>query len=266
MKKYIILLAMLSLVILPSCNTTKDKKTTTTKEVTVTKAETTAITESNTNVESANATTTNSPQNCAPKVFKLKEDIIEYYNQRANYAKANAKVCKIVNQEVNLLPGCEIVGPFSNKIKEKFNEANSVDNEVYSDRESILKNFPVAGQNYCSALKSSMVELASCYYDKGNYYIELHLKDDPKGTQNYSRTCMNVSDPKFIVDKIKLDLLKEKNIEATCKGCIIKATIDEKTGNITSLYYYMPTYLLVKVLGTYNNFGYYILQNWSIEY
>lgn len=265
--------ATFTIISLVGCNRTKNKiKSDTTEKVTVTKNKVTAITDKNTSqdiTKPAVATTENIPNSKNTESiqnYKMKNEIVYFYNDCVNSIKSKASIAKIVYQEANPVENFTPTGPFTKNANKEFFSKCKLEYPICNNKELFKKYFPVATQTYCSKLHPSMVNRASCYYDRGNYFVEIYLKDDPEGTQDYSSTCMNIISPHFVATNAKISLIKEKNIKASCKGCILKATIDEKTGNVTSLYHYMPTYLCIKAIGTYNTFAFYMIQNWSITY
>lgn len=281
--KFISILAtFLILILFVACNSkmsNKQKKQEASErsktKITVTESKITAITDQNTSsniTKPANATTKKNNQNASVKEkvslknYKLKDEIVYFYNSCANKVKSDAKIAKIIYHEATPLQDFKATGPFAKSINNKFFKEDGLVDYNCNNEEMIRKYFPIAEQTYSSKLEPYMVDRASCYYDKGNYFVEIHLKNDPEGTLSYSSTCLTVFSPDYILKNAKIDIVKKENIKSSCKDCILKATIDEKTGNMVSLYYYMQNYLNVKILGTYNTFAFYFIQHWSISY
>jgi|GEM_PF-2692102 len=233
--------------------------TTTTKETEKPAIATTAKRTSTTQPKSATT------QSSIKQYYSISE-IVDLYNTSANKVKPTAKVATRNSQKLVALQKTPTSGPFASIFKEHFHKGSSNKPLACSNKELKSKHFLICNKDYTSKLKADMVSSASCTYKDGKYSIVIKLKDDPAGTQNYSSTCLTVITPKLIADNAKTSIIKEKNITATCKGCILKATIDEKTGNILTLYYKMPTYITAKVFGTNNNFAFYIEQDWSISW
>ncbi|NCC87098.1 MAG: hypothetical protein EOM05_04435 [Clostridia bacterium] len=202
--------------------------------------------------------------NTKVKQYSTPSEIVDLYNSCANKVKPNAKVATRNSQKLVALQKAPTSGPFASIFEENFHKGSSNEPLVCNSKELKINHFCIRNKSYTSKLQANMVSSASCTYKNGKYSILIKLKNDPVGTQDYSSTCLSVVSAKLIADTAKTSIVKEKNITATCKGCILKATIDEKTGNMLTLYYKMPTYITAKIFGTNNDFAFYIEQDWSI--
>ena len=198
------------------------------------------------------------------KQYSTPSEIVDLYNSCANKVKPNAKVATRNSQKLVALQKAPTSGPFASIFKENFHKGSSSKPLICNNKKLKIKHFLINNKSYTSKLQANMVSSASCTYKDGKYSILIKLKNDPVGTQDYSSTCLPVVSAKLIADTAKTSIVKEKNITATCKGCILKATIDEKTGDMLTIYYKMPTYITAKIFGTNNDFAFYIEQDWSI--
>lgn len=214
----------------------------------------------------AEVATTRAKSSKMIKQYKTKEEVVKLYNDSSNKVKPFSKVATRNYQHLEPLSDFATSGPFADVIEKNFYRGTITKPLVCSTTAQREKHFPLIEQNYTSHLKANMVSSAICTYENGVYSLTIKLKNDPDGTQKYSSSCFSVVSPKIIADNANVSVIKEKNITATCKGCIIKATIDEKTGNMLSMYYKMPTYLAIKVIGTNNTFAFYVEQDWTITW
>ena len=202
--------------------------------------------------------------NLKVKQYSTPSEIVELYNSCANKVKPNAKVATRNSQKLVALQEAPTSGPLASAFEQYFHKGSSSEPLICNNKELKTRHFLIRGKSYTSKLQANMVSSASCTYKNGKYSIIIKLKNDPVGTQDYSSTCLSVVSAKLIADTAKTSIIKEKNITATCKGCILKATIDEKTGDMLTMYYKMPTYINAKIFGTKNDFAFYIEQDWSI--
>lgn len=201
-----------------------------------------------------------------PIEYNTIKDIVSLYNECANYIKPKSKVATRNYQNIKPLSESNSSGTLSKVIQDNICKASTTEPLKCNTYELKKENFPVSNEDYASKLKPDMVKSASCSYKDGKYNLIIELKDDPNDTQDYSSTCLSVISPKIIAQNANTSLIKEENIKANCKGCIIKASIDEQTLYMTDLYYKMPTYLSAEIAGTNNTFAFYVEQDWTISW
>ncbi len=279
-QKFLLIFTIIFTILFTACNRTRDNLISTTKAKegsrTTTVVNTEDIMELPTKTSAdderpAIATTAKkntsaqatSPPKSVKQSFTLSE-IVELYNKSANNIKPHAKIAIRNSQSLVALQDIPDNMPFASAFSKQFNNVSSNKPFVCNNQELIKKHFIINGKNYTSKMTEDIIKSATCTYHKGKYFVEIVIKNDPKGTQKYSSLCLPVLTPKLIADNAKMRIVKEKNIKSTCKDCIIKATIDKKTGNMLSLYYKMPTYVRANILGKIFDFSFYFEQDWSI--
>ncbi|MEG1820252.1 MAG: hypothetical protein RR012_05280 [Oscillospiraceae bacterium] len=194
------------------------------------------------------------------------KDIVSLYNSCANKVKPDARIAIRNYQKLEPLADFSSSGLFSSVIEDNFYKGTITDPLICNTSALRKKHFPIVSKDYTSKLTPSMVSYASCTYKDGAYSLVIKLKDDPKGSQEFSSACLSVVTPKIIAENANISVIKEKNITATCKGCILKSRIDAKTGNMIGMYYKMPTYLTINVVASKNSFAFYVEQDWSINW
>ena len=261
-----------------ACNKTKNNATTTTASSKKNHPSTSANTEdimqiptktSATQTEKPVIATTAEKTQKSETNKKIKQNFtlsetVELYNKAVNNVKPNAKTTVRNNQKLTALQKIPEKLPFSAELSKQFNKGSNSTPLVCNSREMIQKHFIIYGKNYSSKLTVDAVEWANCNYKDGKYYVKIKIKNDPKDTQKYSSQCLPVLTPKDICAYANNKLIKEKNIKTTCKNCVIEAVIDEKSGNMQSLNYKMPTYINAKIMGIDYNFSFCFEQDWSI--
>lgn len=276
--KYLFCFTMIFILLFSACNKTKNNTSKPTKPETISRPSTSDNTEdimqmptktSATQTEKlVIATTVKSSQKPvtsreARQNFTLSE-IVDIYNTAVNSVKPRAKTATRNNQKLVALQPIPAKPPFASELSKQFDKGTCNTDFVCNNRELIKKHFIIYNKSYSSKMTHDIVEWASCNYKDGKYYVKIKIKNDPKDTQKYSSQCLPVLTPKDICAYANNKLIKEKNIKTTCKNCVIEAVIDEKSGNMQSLNYKMPTYINAKIMGIDYNFSFCFEQDWSI--
>lgn len=276
--KYLFSFTMVFILLFSACNKTKNSTDKSTKSDTSNRPSTSDSTEDIMQIPTKTSATQTEKPVIATTVkssqkpvtsreikqnFTLSE-IVDIYNTAVNNVKPRAKTTVRNNQKLVALQPIPAKLPFAGELSKQFDKGTCNTPFVCNNRELIKKHFIIYNKSYSSKMTHDIVEWASCNYKDGKYYIKIKIKDDPKDTQKYSSKCLPVLTPKDISSYANTSLVKEKNIKTTCKNCIIEAVIDEKSGNMQSLNYKMPTYISAKILGVNYDFSFCFEQDWSI--
>lgn len=232
---------------------------TTTKKSTTTKKPTSSI--STTSVALTKRDTSNAPST-APVNYTKVADIVALYNAAANQVKS--KAIAVTRNYITLQYN---EGENSQTFKTLIalagvKEGTDSNPKQYVGTDQIVKEFPVEGSLTSSTLSASMVRGAACKYSQGYYTIRIVLKDDPAGTVEYSKTCMD-----------SLDISKYSQYVGDITTQTYSATIDAKIyydGHLDYVVYTVPT----KMKGTYQSedanvnmaADFTIEEFWSINY
>lgn len=232
---------------------------TTTKKATTTKS--TTKTTATTSVALTKRDTSNAPAT-APKNYVKYADIVSFYNASANQVKA--KGIAVTRNYITLKYN---EGENSQTFKTLIalagvKEGTDSNPKQYVGTDKIVKEFPVEDSIYSSTLSADMVRYASCKYSQGYYTVRIVLKDDPDGTVEYSKTCMD-----------SLDISNYSQYVGDITTQTYSATIDAKIycdGHLDYVVYTVPT----KMKGTYKSedanvnmaADFTIEEFWSINY
>lgn len=197
------------------------------------------------NSSSGNSSTTTKASGSSVKSYTTVSEILAFYKASANPLKSSSTASATRTKEVITTISGEIPSTY-----QTFGFKEGTDTEQVKvgagQSDSMKSKFPVEGESFVCNLSDSDVASASCTYSGGNYTVTITVKDDDAGTYSRSKKCVSV---------ISIPIGTW-----TCKGVKVKATINS-SGQLTALYYSMPTY----VTSGSNSFAFNLEQYWTVN-
>lgn len=215
--------------------------TTTTLPESTTEITTTA--ESTTKTPTTAKPTTTKPTTTKDNVIDTVEEIVTLFNKSSNNVKKNAsKVTRLYenrryDEELSNYPAA--LNFRANKLINSW-LVNHDTPVVYTEKELIIANYPVKGQEWSSKLSAEDVSSATCKEVSGYYEVEIHLDYcvDPKENTG----------PRAAMEEVTLEKVQElADIVKTCSveyyDCVIRCSIEKDTGNLVRSKYIQPMIL-----------------------
>ena len=189
-----------------------------------------------------------------------KAEIVEYFNKASNNVKTSAKsVTKVKEenyqaQDINLGSLGMLQGAVSKLINDNMGvneEQSGRTGTSVADKNAI---YPVENEAWSSKLTVDDIKDATCTEQNGVYTITITVKDDELATQYAHGTghhgkAFNIVMPQTIKDNAGPAASLLSSLKVGYQGGKIVATVDAKTGNITSAKYDYVWLLNVDVAG-----------------
>ncbi|MCR5151186.1 MAG: hypothetical protein K6B52_08190 [Clostridiales bacterium] len=176
-----------------------------------------------------------------------KAEIVEIFNKSVNSVKKNASSVYLNYCENSLVDEPVINNRIVEKVASRLIEANMGVNEkdeLYSSRSDIDAKFPLANKSYSSTLTAGDISDASYSVKDGKAEIVIKiLRDEPgidpdKAHINNAFDTVKKSDIVEGAGDVGMAFIKEPSIKVGYKNGVIKAVIDEKTGELLTVNYY----------------------------
>lgn len=171
-------------------------------------------------------------------------EALELYKTAANKVKTTDGVTCTRTKEVITTISGEIPSLYQSF---GFKEGTNTEQKILSSKGDIKDDFCVEGQSFVCNLTSADIKSATVTYSGNNKIVTINVKDDTAGTYDRSSKC---------VSTISIPIGTW-----TCKGVVVKGTINAN-GQLTSLYYKMPTY----VTSGGDSFAFALEQYWTITH
>ena len=189
-----------------------------------------------------------------------KAEIVEYFNKASNNVKTSAKsVTKVKEenyqaQDINLGSLGMLQGAVSKLINDNMGvneEQSGRTGTSVADKNAI---YPVENEAWSSKLTVDDIKDATCTEQNGVYTITITVKDDELAAQYAHGTghhgkAFNIIMPQTIKDNAGPAASLLSSLKVGYQGGKIVATVDAKTGNITSAKYDYVWLLNVDVAG-----------------
>lgn len=210
-----------------------------------------------------------STEEISEAVPQTKEEIVDYFNTAINKVKPNAKKVvknyekRTVNEDKTQIPGA-LEGFAEDMIPKVMGD--DTEPMVWATKEEIMSQFIVPEQSYSSKLKADWVTSAVCE-DKGDTYeITLKLKDhkNPTAGVGVGAVC-DVIETYEIAEKASFI----EEFSTQYYNCVVRATIDKATGNVTHANYTTPLVMIMRVnlFGSHSgNMGFTFEKDYTITY
>ena len=211
-----------------------------TTETTLPESTTVPSTAESTTKEATTKPTTTKPTTTKDTVIDSKEEIIELFNESANKVKKSAKkVTRLYenrrhDEDISDYPAVwnTVGGSLINSWL--VNHDTPVE---YDEKELIIANFPVKGEEWSSKLLAEDVAHATCREIEGYYEIEIYLDYcvDPEENRG----------PLAVMEGVNTELVQEfVDIVTDCSveyyDCMIRCSIEKETGNLVHIKYIEP--------------------------
>lgn len=196
--------------------------------------------ESTTEKETTTKPTTTKPTTTEDTVIDSKEEIVELFNKSANKVKKKAKKVTRLYENRRHDEDLSDYPLIWNTVGGSLINSWLVDHDtpvVYDEKELIIANFPVKGEEWSSKLLAEDVAHAVCEEVEGYYEIEIYLDYcvDPEENRG----------PLAVMEEVNTEIVQEfVDIVTDCSveyyDCVIRCSIEKDTGNLVHIRYIEP--------------------------
>lgn len=183
---------------------------------------------------------TTKPTTTKDTVIDSKEEIIDLFNESANKVKKSAKKVTRLYENRRHDEDLSNYPAVWNTVGGSLIDSWLVDHNTpidYTEKELIIENFPVKGEEWSSKLLAEDVAHATCREIEGYYEIEIYLDYciDPEENRG----------PLAVMEEVNTEIVQEfVDIVTDCSveyyDCVIRCSIEKDTGNLVHIRYIEP--------------------------